>query len=657
MTQIALIQAFPADPSTGTEIAVRLAGGGSRPYAQLGYIDWRGGITTNLPRFSSELGFDANGWNGNAIPQTTALRFFSSDQRLTSDLAGLYWRDARITITVGDDETGVYRTAFVGSVATVAIEQGILTLMLGDLSVDLNKPLLTDTFAGTGEIEGPVDIAGRVKRRTWGRAFDIEGQILDKANNVYEFGDPSRQWAGFVAIKDKGREGPFTVLGWQGSIDATFAALKVANAPQGGGVVAPSISCAKWWTSASGPLTADVRGEAGAGYVETAPEIVQRIVQAKTAINVVGVSAAAALRPGLAGIHVDNASDTLAQIMDKLCLGVSLLWTMTPTGSVLFRPWSRANITDAFGWISGQASASAWQSGAATASAWTPFVGKRAWTAGSATASTWNPNSRSRSWAPLTPGLVFKALAVPNRRETLAPIRTRKLGYQRNNRIHTDAEISAAIYAADALYSNGDSVDALKPATANADNSETSPTGALARETSAIAADTAIVADGTATIVGEALNPDGSIKDGKVSTSAIEQSAVQQTRVLITTADQSIAQNAIVTVASLNIVKDEAASLLKVTFSGMFWSADDLQFNCSVIVDGSVSYGTGQQSNVFDGAASAAKATISPFVYIPLSPGAHTIGFNVQNVELDNIPLIVKAGSALEVLEIKQGAQ
>ena len=89
----------------------------------------------------------------------------------------------------------------------------------------------------------------------------------------------------------------------------------------------------------------------------------------------------------------------------------------------------------------------------------------------------------------------------------------------------------------------------------------------------------------------------------------------------------------------------------------MFWSGDDLQFNCSVMVNNSTSYACGQQNNVFDGTASAAKATIAPFVYLDLPAGVHTIAFNVQNVESDNIPLTVKAGSALEVLEIKQGAQ
>lgn len=605
MTQTVLIQAYPADPATGGAVPVRLAGGGSRAFSQLGFGDWRAGVAT-LPRFTAEIGYDANGWNGNAIPQVAGTRFNSADQQLTADLAGLYWRDARITITTGDDETGVYATAFVGSVGSVAIEGGVLSFALADLSVDLNKPLLLDTFAGTGGLEGPVDIAGRVKRRSWGRVFNVEGMILDKANNIYEFGDPARQIAGFVRIKDKGREGPFVVLDWQGSIAATFAALQVAVAPDGGGVVAPSISCAKWWTVAVGPLTADLFGEVGAAYVETVPAMVERV--AGTIANPVPVAQVAdfaTLRPEPAGVHVDSSSETVAQVLDRLCLGVSLLWLMSATGSIQFRQWR-----------------------------WTSTGSARAWTPGEAIATAWQPATAIASrWSPLVVSPVFRSIGDINRREVFAPVKSRKLGYQRNYRIHTDAEISAAIQADDVFYPDGDTVAAFKPATAGADNTAASETGQ---------------------IVADALNPDGTVKAGKVGTDSISQSAVQQTKVQILTSDQGIAQGAIATVASVTLNKDEDDSLLKVTFSGMFWSGDDLQFNCSVLVDGVMSYSCGQQNIVL--VASGAKATLSPFVYLTLPAGRHTIGFNVANVEDDNVVLTVKAGSALEVLEIKQGA-
>ena len=142
-----------------------------------------------------------------------------------------------------------------------------------------------------------------------------------------------------------------------------------------------------------------------------------------------------------------------------------------------------------------------------------------------------------------------------------------------------------------------------------------------------------------------------------VKTRNIVGAAVQQTRFDPVTSDITIARGTISTVASVTFTKGEAASMVKVTFFGMFWSTDDLQFNCSVVVDGSVSYPAGQQDNIFDNRDSNAKSTITPFVYLTgLTAGQHTVSFNVQNVEVDNIPLTVKAGSTLEVLELKQGA-
>ena len=90
-------------------------------------------------------------------------------------------------------------------------------------------------------------------------------RLIDAANSIYEFGDPAFGFSAWSALRDKGREGTFTTLAWQGSIAATLAALQAAVAERGGGVVAPSIACAKWWTQPSGPLTADFIGSAGSG--------------------------------------------------------------------------------------------------------------------------------------------------------------------------------------------------------------------------------------------------------------------------------------------------------------------------------------------------------------------------------------------------------
>ena len=79
-------------------------------------------------------------------------------------------------------------------VAKQEVADGQLQLTIADLSGDLAKPVIDAKarFAGTGGIEGDATVNGRAKRRSWGRVFNVEAQVLIAADNVYELGDPAR---------------------------------------------------------------------------------------------------------------------------------------------------------------------------------------------------------------------------------------------------------------------------------------------------------------------------------------------------------------------------------------------------------------------------------------------------------------------------------
>lgn len=387
MTRVLLVQAAPYNPTTGATVAVRLAGFGSKQYTQLGFSDWRSGVTTPL-RFTSLIGFDQSGWNGGALPQTGGIRFFPSDPALATALAAYYWIGASITISAGDDEaaTPTYPTIFTGKVASAKVDGGALLLTISDLSTDLNKPAAPDVFAGTTGLEGDASAAGRSKRRSFGKCFNVEGRILDKANSIYEFGDPNRPLNAFTAVKDKGREGTMTTVAWAGSAIATLNALRAATAPNGGAAVAPSIACVKWWTVPVGPLTADLQGEVGTGYVNTAPDIANRLVSIYApGITIGNLAAALAWQSGEAGVHIDGTTETVANVLDRLLLPVSTGWLLTGAGTLYFRHF--------------------------------------AWSASVET---------------------LAAIEL-SRDSTFQPLRTRKVGYQRNYRQHTDAEIATSL--------------------------------------------------------------------------------------------------------------------------------------------------------------------------------------------------------------------
>lgn len=389
MARVVLVQAWPRDTSTGAEVAVRMAGGGSRAYDQLGFVDWRSGIA-NVPRYTAALGFEQIGWTGGAIPTTGQIDFHPSDTALRDLLNSYFWKDARIEVTVGDDRAGAYGSAGRGKVAGISFAGSALSITFADLSGDLAKPVLPDTFAGTGTIEGPAEATGRPKRRSWGRVFNVEGFLINAAENIYEFGDPAQPLQSFPAVRDKGRAGAQATVAWAGSIAATYAALVASSPVDGGCTVAPSIAMVKWWTQPSGPLTADIEGEVGAGYVELVASIADRIVSTySSTITVDNLATALTWATGPAGIHAADSNETVGQLLDRLLSPMSIAWTLTPGGALVFKRWTFAS----------------------------PVETLRADT--------------------IAREMVFD------------PLKVRKVGYKKNHRIHNDGEISAALYADD----------------------------------------------------------------------------------------------------------------------------------------------------------------------------------------------------------------
>lgn len=279
-----LLEALPWRVSDGATISVHIAGGGRFPYSGLrGFTDWRSGLM-EFPSFTAAAGFSEGGWTGGAIPQVANIPIFPADDTLRNTLLTYLWQGATIELRSGDDEAapGTYILELTGAVSAVETNDGEISLTVADLGSKLNFPVCTTTFAGTGGVEGPAEAEGRTKRRSWGVVRNVEGLLLEKPNNIYEFGDPSQPLNAFLTVRDMGRDASPTptVVTWQGSIAATFAALQASSPAAGSCVVAPSIACVKWWTVPHGPLTADIQGEVGSGYVDKVADIANRIATA-----------------------------------------------------------------------------------------------------------------------------------------------------------------------------------------------------------------------------------------------------------------------------------------------------------------------------------------------------------------------------------------
>ena len=400
--QVILVDATPRGAADGAATAIRLAGGGALAPFHYGGQHYRAGLT-GLPKSTSSLDFDGEQLGGGGVSQALELGWGPASDAALGEVAGLFWRDAPITVRIGPEDAGGVAppVSTAGLVLDAAVQDGVLKLALADGATDLKRALLTDRFAGTGGAEGPAEWEGLIKSRAWGRCFNVPGKCIDKATNVWSFGDPGRPWRAFDALRDRGAPADaaaLTDLAWQGSVAATFTALQAAAAPAGGGVRAPSIACVKWWTE-PGQLHADVRGETAGGYVETAAEIAGRIVAARSALAFVpgAIAAADAVRPAPFGWRVDNDSATAAGELSELLAGVSLSWLLID-GLVDFRAWI-------------------W--GASTRAA------------------------RSES---------------VERRQVYAPVATRKLGYRRNWSPMTRGDLAGIVLATDVVMDDGDTV-------------------------------------------------------------------------------------------------------------------------------------------------------------------------------------------------------
>lgn len=397
---VILVEAQPRVVADGSVVTVRLAGGGAHfPYFYAGQ-HWLAGVVA-LPTIITSIEFNGDDIGAGGIPQAAEIEWAPSDKADLAALAAYYWGDAPITVRVGP-EGQLPPIVLPGKVLSATVTNGRLNIAMADPAADLKKPLLTARFAGTGGLEGPAEWEGRIRRRVWGRVFNQVGEPIDKANNIYSFADPLQPLQEIITVRDKGATAAGLIpLAWAGSSAATFAALQAAVAPAGGGVVCPSIGCVKWWTQPAGDLHADLKGEIGAGYVETAPEIAARLVAAIDGPGFVAgaVAAAAAARAAPVGWTATNDSTTVAAMLDDLLGNVSLLWVLDAAGLIDIRQW--------------------------------------AWGA-SAKAAQSHSVERDETWKPLA---------------------TRKIGYQRNESPMARGDIAAVVLATEVQTSAGTTVE------------------------------------------------------------------------------------------------------------------------------------------------------------------------------------------------------
>ena len=413
-TPVVLVELHPRNPADGAVQVVRLAGGGmDYPYTYGGFVDWRAG-NVQLPTFVTSIKFEGGDFGTGGETQGAEVQWAATTKIDLTALANLFWIDADAVMRIGpeNDQGALPPVALAGKALGATIEGGVIKIAMSDPAADLKKPLLTARYGGTGDLDGPPEWDGKIKPRVWGRVWNRAGDCIDKAHNIYCWADPLHPIQAFDAVRDKGAPAAeLTIVNWQGSAAATLATLRAAVVPDGGGVVCPSIACVRWWAQPAGDLTADLRGEIGSGYVETTADIVARIVAAGpgTAFAAGTIAAARAARPAPVGWVAADDSTTVASMIEELLGNSSLLWLLNDAGEIVLREWA------------------------------------------------WG--------APVAAG----ASQSVKRTSVFRPVATRKLGYQRNEKVMARGDLAAIVLTDGVTYGDGTPIDALKPAQPGAD--------------------------------------------------------------------------------------------------------------------------------------------------------------------------------------------
>ncbi len=275
-----------------------------------------------------------------------------------------------------------------GSVVDVSIRDGKFSIKCADATQRLTVPVLTDRYQGSGGFEGGSDIKGQLKKRYIEWNWNVECLAEDAVNNIWAWADHARSHQAVVAVKDRGIiAATVAVVGWAGSAAATRAALIASVPPAGAASVAPSICRLKWWNSnPARPLTIDIRGEAGLGGDTVAHCIARLMVDASDLpqFSVPRLAAHAVSRPAPAGIAIDDDS-SFADVLDQILARCSSYWRGVPGGlDIDVLDWARSPV------------------------------------------------------AVLKPDRVA-------RKRVFAPHYERRVGYQKNNRVHTDGEIATSL--------------------------------------------------------------------------------------------------------------------------------------------------------------------------------------------------------------------
>lgn len=232
--------------------------------------------TLSVSLFSGEIGSAVDSGSSAVVIAETPLL------EIAPDATTVRWQDASVRmwagefITVPGDDAYPYPNTvtqvFAGKVSRFEKDGGAIKLSLDSRGEAGDAKVLIREYAGTGGVEGGLDLKGRLKPWVFGIARNVEPVLIDTDNSVYQFSGYG-PIAAVDALYERGASFGASIGDY-----ATYAALVAATIPAGRWATCLAEGLIRLGAPQFGVITGDVQGDyAGSTLRRRVGAILQRI--------------------------------------------------------------------------------------------------------------------------------------------------------------------------------------------------------------------------------------------------------------------------------------------------------------------------------------------------------------------------------------------
>lgn len=272
---IVIAELQPYDPVSATRKTLRASQANDARVNGLNGVAWQPAITAKPVQVAISLfkgDFDGKASASAGTLDINIAKFERSD--LEPNVRRFNWSAAPVKMYAGTLGQAWPWSQF----AELVVDSFTATGNTVSLRLKVNEEpfaanVLTATYAGTGGVEGPVDLKGKPKPFLLGRCSNVEPVLIDAVNNVYQVHGYGTIEA-VTKLYERGSEFPAAT-----GDHADYAALVAATIANGAWATCKASGLIRLGAPAYGVITADVDGDKAGGTWRRKPgEIMLRLM-------------------------------------------------------------------------------------------------------------------------------------------------------------------------------------------------------------------------------------------------------------------------------------------------------------------------------------------------------------------------------------------